>query len=209
MIWQNCSTRVTSPEEAKMTKLQSRLLALVTFVLPGIGSAQEVEDFSETIEAFRGIEAVAPFFDSAYGYAVWDRIARGGLGVGAATGRGQVYVNGQITGFSRLIDVSIGLQAGGQAYRQIIFFEDRAAYDRFTARRYEFDAQASAVAVTASAQASSGTQGSQATAGAGPGSSTATSAGYQNGLRVFTMAVGGLMYQATIAGQRYNFRPVR
>lgn len=172
------------------------------------GSAQEVEDYSETINTFRGVPQVSPYFDSAYGYAVWRRIARGGLGVGAATGRGQVYVGGRVTGFSRLVDISIGLQAGGQAYRQIIFFENEGAYNRFTRGNYEFDAQASAVAVTASAQASSGTQGSQATAGAAGSGTAAASGGYQNGMRVFTMATGGLMYQATIAGQKYNFRPV-
>jgi lipid-binding SYLF domain-containing protein len=170
--------------------------------------AQEVRDVSETIELFRAIPAVGPYFETSYGYAVWQRIARGGLGIGAATGRGQVYVGGQMTGFSRLVDVTIGLQAGGQAYRQIIFFENREAYDDFTSGNFEFDASASAVAVTASAQASAGTHGTQATAGAGNPTSGA-SGGYQNGLQVFTMAEAGLMYQATIGGQRYNFRPAR
>lgn len=193
-----------------MLKLQSRFCALVLFVLPMAGLAQDAEDYANTIDTFRGIPAVAPFFQSAYGYAVWPRIARGGLGIGAATGRGQVYVNGNVTGYSRLVDVSIGFQAGGQAYRQIIFFQNQAAYDEFTQGSFEFDAQASAVAVTASAQASSGTQGSQATAGAGGGQGAAAGAGgYQNGMRVFTLAIGGLMYQAAIAGQRYNFRPAR
>lgn len=184
------------------------IVAAFLLTISSAPMAQEVRDFSETIELFRGIPAVAPYFESSYGFAVWQRIARGGLGVGAATGRGQVYVNGQVTGFSRLVDVTIGLQAGGQAYRQIIFFENRAAYDNFTGGNFEFDAQASAVAVTASAQASAGTQGTQATAGAGNPSSAAAG-GYQKGLQVFTIAEAGLMYQATIGGQRYNFRAVR
>ena len=75
-------------------------------------------------------------------------------------------------------------------------------------RNFEFSAQAAAVAVTASAQATAGTQGSQATAGAGAPATVAAAGGYQNGLRVFTMASGGLMYQATIAGQKYGFRPI-
>lgn len=182
-------------------------VALLTLAA-GASVAQQVRDVSETVELFRGIDEVAPYFDSAYGYAVWNRIARGGLGIGAATGRGQVYVNGQFMGFSRLVDVTIGIQAGGQAYRQIIFFENQAAYDDFTSGNFEFDATASAVAVTASAQASAGTQGSQATAGAG-NPARATSGGYQGGLQVFTMAEGGLMYQATIGGQKYNFRTAR
>lgn len=188
-------------------KFRLGIVALLLLAASNASMAQKVEDFSETIALFRGIPEVQPYFESAYGYAVWRRIARGGLGIGAATGRGQVYVNGQVTGFSRLVDVTIGLQAGGQAYRQIIFFQNQAAYNEFTEGNFEFDATASAVAVTASAQASAGTQGTQATAGAGKPASAA-GGGYQNGLQVFTMAEGGLMYQATIGGQKYNFRPV-
>lgn len=170
--------------------------------------AQQVEDFSGAIEMFRQVPEVGPYFDTAYGFAVWNRIAKGGLGIGAATGRGQIYVNGQVTGFSRLLDVSIGLQAGGQAYRQVIFFEDRLAYDEFTLGNFEFDASASAVAVTASVQTSSGTQGSQATVGASGAGRALANGTYQNGVRVFTMAIGGLMAQVAIAGQKYNFRAV-
>jgi lipid-binding SYLF domain-containing protein len=190
-----------------MFRFKAGLFAALLLSVAGGASAQRIEDFSSTIEAFRSVERVQPYFESSYGYAIWDRIARGGLGIGAATGRGQVYVNGQITGFSRLIDVTIGFQAGGQAYSQVIFFEDRAAYDRFTQGTFEFDAQASAVAVTAGARASTGTQSNQASASAGSPATGAVS-GYYNGLQVFTMTVAGLMYQATIGGQRYNFRPV-
>jgi lipid-binding SYLF domain-containing protein len=171
--------------------------------------SQQVQDFSPTIEMFRGIPQVGSYFDTAYGYAVWRTIGRGGIGIGGATGRGQVYVGGQVTGFSRLIDISIGFQLGGQAYSQVIFFEDERAYNEFTQGNFEFDAQASAVAVTASAQASSGTQGAQATAGASGAGSAVAGGNYQNGMRIFTMATGGLMYQATIAGQKYSFTPVQ
>jgi lipid-binding SYLF domain-containing protein len=191
--------------EVLIMKTRLGIATVLLTLVSSVSNAQQVRDVSETLEMFRGIPEVAPYFDSAYGYAVWRRIARGGLGIGAATGRGQVYVNGQFMGFSRLVDVTIGIQAGGQAYRQIIFFQNKAAYDEFTGGNFEFDASASAVAVTASAQASAGTQGAQATAGAGnPG--RAAGGGYQNGLQVFTMAEGGLMYQATIGGQKYNFR---
>jgi hypothetical protein len=190
--------------------ISRRRLLVATMLMTMSGSAlpQEVQDFSETINMFRQIPQVAPYFDSSYGFAVWRTIGRGGIGIGGATGLGQVYVNGQVTGFSRLVDVSIGFQLGGQAYRQIIFFENQAAYDDFTSGNFEFDAQASAVAVTASAQASSGTQGSTATAGASGTGTAVAGGGYQYGMRIFTIATGGLMYQATIAGQSYNFRPV-
>ena len=185
------------------------LLAAALLATSPVAMSQEVQDFSQTIQEFRQIPQVTPYFESAYGYAVWRTIGRGGIGIGGATGRGQVYVNGQVTGFSRLIDISIGFQLGGQAYRQIIFFENQTAYDSFTQGNFEFDASASAVAVTASAQASSGTAaGSQATAGASGTGQAAAAGAYQNGMRIFTMATGGLMYQATIAGQKYSFRPV-
>lgn len=184
------------------------LFAVLLIAFAPVTWSQEVQDFSETINTFREIPQVAPYFDSAYGYAVWRTIGRGGIGIGGATGRGQVYVGGNVTGFSRLIDISIGFQFGGQAYRQIIFFQNQAAYDSFTQGNFEFDAQASAVAVTASAQASSGTQGSQASAGATGEGAAAADGSYQAGMRIFTLATGGLMYQATIAGQKYTFNPV-
>ena len=185
------------------------MLSVLTLLtgFAAVAQAQRVRDVSETVELFRGIPQVAPYFDSAYGYAIWPRIARGGLGIGASRGRGQVYVGGQLTGFSTHTEVSIGLQAGGQAYRQIIFFQNAAAYDRFTRDSFEFDASAQAVAVTASAEAGAGTTGARATAGAG-GPNTAAGGGYTSGMQIFTMSEGGLMYKATIAGQRYNFEAV-
>jgi hypothetical protein len=189
-------------------KFRSGLLASMLCLLMNAAFSQEIEDLSAVINEFRSIPAVAPYFDSAYGYAVWPNIARGGFGVGGATGRGQIYRGGEVTGFSRLIDVTVGFQLGGQAYRQVIFFENEAAYIEFTSGNFEFDATASAVAVTASAQASASTQSSQATAGTSGLAGTAAGAGYFRGLQVFTMALGGLMYQATIGGQKYNFTPV-
>ena len=192
-----------------MRILHTRTLALAAILLATTALAQKVRDFSDAIDAFKAVPAVQPFFDNSYGYVVWRRIARGGFGIGGATGRGQVYIDGEVTGFSRLFDVSVGFQLGGQVYRQIIFFESKVAYEDFTDGGFEFDAQAAAIAVTASAQASSGTQGSQAAVGAATTSELAAASAYHNGTRVFTMARGGLMYQVTIAGQRYNFRPLR
>ena len=188
-------------------RFHTALLAAAVLATSNMALAQDVEDYSETLALFRGIPQVAPYFESAYGYAVWERIGRGGLGIGGATGRGQVYVDGKVTGFSRVSDITFGAQAGGQTYRQVIFFENKAAYDKFVGGKFEFDASASAVAVTASAQASAGTTGTSATAGAGNPNSGA-GAGYQGGLQTFTMAEGGLMYAATIGGQKYNFKAV-
>jgi len=185
-------------------RLRAVLIAAALLASSSLALAQKPEEVAKTIEMFKGIPTVAPYFANAYGYAVWPRIGRGGLGIGGATGKGAVYQGGKVTGSSRLMDITIGAQAGGQAYRQVIFFENKAAYDKFTGGKFEFDASASAVAVTASANASAGTQGASSAAGTG-NPNTGAAKGYVNGMQTFTMAEGGLMYAATIGGQRYNF----
>jgi lipid-binding SYLF domain-containing protein len=184
------------------------MIAAAVLATSNMAQAQKVEDQTETINLFKGIPQVAPYFANAYGYAVWDRIGRGGLGIGGARGRGQVYQGGKVTGFSTLTDITFGAQAGGQAYRQVIFFQNKDAYDKFVGGKFEFEASASAVAVTASAQASAGTQGASSSAGAGS-PNTGAAVGYVGGMQTFTMAEGGLMYAATIGGQRYNFKAVQ
>ena len=109
--------------------------------------AKEVKDYSATIAEFKKIPVVAAFFESAHGYAVFPTVGKGGLGVGGSHGKGQVYRGGKAIGFTSTSDVSIGLQAGGQAYSQIIFFQDAASLDKFTSGNFEFAASASAIAV--------------------------------------------------------------
>ena len=113
-----------------------------------------------------------------------------------------------MVGFTSLSDISIGLQAGGQAYSQMVFFEDERAYTDFASGNFEFDAKAEAIAITASAGASAGSEG--AGAGASTGGSGGSQAGtsYYKGMLVFVIGKGGLMYQAAIAGQKYSFNPV-
>ena len=103
--------------------------------------------------------------------------------------------------------VSVGLQAGGQAFSQIIFFEDQHAFEEFTSGNFEFGAAAGAVAITASAGASAGTGGTSA--GASGGKNDAKTVGqFHKGMAVFTVAKGGLMYEATIAGQKFKYKPL-
>ena len=103
-----------------------------------------------------------------------------------------------------MTQLTIGLQLGGQAYSQIIFFEDKRAFDEFTSGNFEFGAQATAVAITAGASAQAGTSGT--TAGAsGTQSHADTAGGYHNGMAVFTVAKGGLMYEASIGGQKFSY----
>ena len=105
-----------------------------------------------------------------------------------------------------MTQVSIGFQLGGQAYSQMIFFEDKRAFDEFTSGNFEFGAQASAVAITAGAQAAATTTGSSA--GASGGQKDAKAYGsYYKGMAVFTVAKGGLMYEASISGQKFSYTP--
>lgn len=183
------------------------VLMLLGMCLGGTSPAFADDSYSKTIDVFKASPVSAKFFDSAYGYAVFPTIGKGGVGVGGAHGKGQVYRANTVTGTASMTQLTVGLQFGGQAYSQVIFFENEDAYNRFTSGKFEFGAQASAVAITASAQAQTGT------GGAGAGASTGENAGaqsaqYQNGMAVFTYAKGGLMYEASLGGQKFKFKPL-
>lgn len=127
-------------------------------------------------------------FDNASGYVIFPNVGKGGIGVGGAAGNGTVYEKNKVVGMAKLSQVSIGFQAGGQAYREVIFFESNEGLDRFKESKFEFSAQASAVAVTAGASGN---------------------AKYTNGVMVFTMQKGGLMYEASIGGQKFKFDKIK
>ncbi|HXV77573.1 MAG TPA: YSC84-related protein [Candidatus Polarisedimenticolaceae bacterium] len=183
-------------------------LGALVVALPATAKDKEVKDYSKTIDDFKKIPDVAKFFESAHGYAVFPSIGKGGLGIGGSHGKGQVYRAGQVIGFTSTSDVSIGLQAGGQAYSQIIFFQNEEALSQFTGGNFEFGASAEAIAVQAKAEAGASTEGSSASASGSKTADQATAgAEYQNGMAIFTMAKGGLMYAATIAGQKYTYKP--
>lgn len=187
-------------------KLLSTLFALLFATT--LTFASESEDYSSTIEVFAASPEAQKYFKKAYGYAVFPTVGKGGLGIGAAHGKGQVYRGGEVTGKTSLTHISIGLQAGGQAFSEIIFFEDERAYDDFTKGSFEFDATASAVAITAGAQAQAGTAGTSAGASSGPRSGAQAPANYTKGMAIFVHAKGGLMYEAAIGGQKFSFTPL-
>jgi len=184
------------------------VLLIMMIVASNFSSLAYADKFTDTIEVYKKSEVVQPFFNSAYGYAVFPTIGKGGIGIGGAYGTGQVYQGGKVTGTASLVKVSVGWQWGGQAFSQIIFFQDKRAYDDFTSGNFEFDATASAVAITAGAQAKAGTEGSTAGASAGPATGKqAKKASYQKGMAVFIHTKGGLMYEASIGGQKFTFKP--
>lgn len=173
-----------------------------------ISVAAEVEDYSGTINVYKQSPQVMPYFEKAYGYAVFPSVGKGGLVVGGAYGRGQVYRAGNVTGITKLIKASVGLQAGGQVFSQVIFFQDKRAYDEFTSGEFAFDAEASAVAITAGAQAQTGSTGATAGASAGPRTGAHADVSFRKGMAVFVQAKGGLMFEAAVAGQKFSFEPL-
>ena len=165
------------------------------------------DNYSDTIALFKNAGESAAFFDNSYGYAVFPTIGKGGLVVGGAHGEGRVYERGKYVGDSSMTQVTVGMQAGGQAYSQIVFFEDQRALNEFTTGKFEFGADVGAVAITASASARAGTTG--AGAGASAGKKDATTTGkYRKGMAVFTIVKGGAMYEASVGGQKFKYKPL-
>jgi lipid-binding SYLF domain-containing protein len=128
-------------------------------------------------------DKIGKYFNSAYGYAVFPSIGKGGLGVGGATGNGTIYKGGAVVGDCKMTQVTVGFQAGGQSYSEVIFFQNAEAFNRFTGDKFEFSAQASAVAITEGGS---------------------VDVDYRDGILIFTHAKGGLMYEASVGGQKFK-----
>jgi len=173
----------------------------------GISNFAQAAGYTETIDVFKKAGASAGFFKTAYAYAVFPTVGEGGFIVGAAVGKGRVYVHHRLVGDTTMTQLSAGFQAGGKAYSEIIFFHDKAALEQFESGSFQFAAGASATAITASAGASVGTTGATANASGTVNNATTGALGYTNGMAVFTIAKGGLMYAATLAGQKYSYKP--
>jgi len=160
--------------------------------------------YSAATKVFQDAGESGYFFGNSYGYALFPSIGKGGVGVGGAYGKGRVYAGGKWIGDTSMAQLSIGWQLGAQVYSQIIFFEDKRAFDEFTGGNFEFSADASAVAITAGVSGSAKTTGSAA--GASGGSLNAATVGaYYKGMATFTVAKGGLMYEAVLAGQKFKY----
>lgn len=145
-------------------------------------------EVDETIRMFRESDpGIADWFRDAYGYAILPDVGKGGIGIGAAAGKGEVVEQGKLIGMTKMSQVTVGLQLGGQTYREVVFFEDETALRNFKSSEAKLSAQASAVAITSGASAD---------------------AEYENGVAIFTMARGGLMFEASVGGQTFKFTPI-
>jgi lipid-binding SYLF domain-containing protein len=161
----------------------------LTLTAPAQNSSRDkkvIADAKEAKAAFVNTDGLMKnLFSNAYGYAIFPNVGKGGIGIGGAAGNGAVYQGGTLVGMAKMTQLTIGFQWGGQAYREVIFFETKEDLDRFKENKVEFSAQASAVAATAGASAN---------------------AKYKEGVMIFTQTKGGLMYEASVGGQKFNFR---
>ena len=187
-----------------MLKRLLSILALVSLVLPLSGAW--ADDYTDTIKLFKNAGESGKLLDTAYGYAVFPTIGKAGVAVGGAYGKGRVYKQGKYIGDTAMTQVTVGLQLGAEAYSEMILFEDERALDEFTKGNFEFGANAQAIAITASAGAQAGTTGTSAGASAGK-KDAKTVGGYTKGMAIFTVAKGGLMYEASVGGQKFTYTP--
>jgi lipid-binding SYLF domain-containing protein len=169
------------------------ITALTAVMIAGLACtaarAESLTKKCETAKAefLKSDDSLKAVFDKATGYVIFPSVAKGALGIGAAKGKGELFEKGKdkASGEAKLTQVTIGFQAGGQAYAELIFFDDQTALDNFKKGNFEFSAQASAVAVTAGAGAN---------------------AKYEKGIMILTMAKGGLMYEASVGGQKFKYK---
>ena len=175
---------------------------LALFAAPALAGSD-----ADTVALFKGAGRSSEYFNSAYGYAIFPNIGKAGFIIGGARGEGHVYEGGERVGETTMNQLSVGFQLGGTDYAEIIFFKNKSSFDDFTSGNFEFDANAQVTAVTASAGASAGTNGAGAGASGGE-HDAATGGGYYKGMAVFTITRGGLMYEASLAGQKFSYTPI-
>jgi lipid-binding SYLF domain-containing protein len=184
--------KVTNMKKHLVDFVFKSLMVLTFFSILTPASAQTdskdkklVEDSKEGIKDFKHTDPdMSKLFSGAYGYVIFPNVGKGAIGVGGASGGGTVFEKGAIVGKAQMTQVTVGFQFGGQAYREIIFFEDKATLDKFKDNKIEFSAQVSAVAAKSGASAN---------------------AKYASGIVIFTQQKGGLMYEASVGGQKFKY----
>lgn len=169
----------------------STLFLAIGFVSVSSCTAAETDDLTTNVQAAVDVfkksdTGLSKFFDSAEGYVVFPSVSKGAIGIGGAYGKGQVFEKGKLIGEASLSQATIGFQLGGQVYSEVIFFEGKDNLESFKKSEFAFSAQVSAVAAAEGA---------------------AANAKYQNGVAVFTIAKGGLMFEASVGGQKFKFTP--
>ncbi len=181
------------------------LTAAATLLFVGALPAQ-ADEYSNALANFKQAGQSASFFHTAYAYVLFPDVGEGAFIVGGQGGKGRVYQGGHFIGTSIMGGLSVGFQAGGKIYSEVIFFQDQRALEEFQSGNFEFSAGTSATAATAQLGASAGSNGVQANASTTD--QNATTAGvYEHGTAVFTIAKGGLMFAANVGGQKFSYTP--
>ncbi|MCW5658978.1 MAG: hypothetical protein KIT60_14845 [Burkholderiaceae bacterium] len=183
------------------------LLLAAPLLLAAAPAPAHADEYDDAIALFKNASQSKSYFSRSHAYAVFPTVGKGGIVVGGAYGKGRVYEQGRLIGEATLTQLSVGAQLGGQAFSEIIFFKDARALDEFTRGGFELGAEASAVAITAGATAEAGTAGTTASKSVGPGTAE-LAGGYRDGMAIFTIVKGGLMYEAAVRGQKFDFKPV-
>ncbi|MBA4745073.1 MAG: lipid-binding SYLF domain-containing protein [Muricauda sp.] len=170
-----------------------KTFALATFLLIiSVASAQNKKDkkiMKDAQKAKTTLLETSPslehFFDNSAGYVIFPNVGKGGFIIGGASGNGVVYENGDAVGMADLKKLNIGLQAGGQAIIEVIFFETDVDLQRFKTEKFQFAAETSAVALK---------------------SGIAFNAKYKDGVAVFALPKAGLMADASVGGQKFSYK---
>jgi lipid-binding SYLF domain-containing protein len=188
-----------------MKTIKGTLLVLAAMLLAA-GPAL-ADKYSDTVSLFKNAGQSAEFFGKSYGYAVFPTIGKAGLGIGGAHGEGRVYAQGKYVGDTKMTQLSIGFQAGAEGFSEMIFFQDKRSFDEFTSGNFEFGANVSAVVITAAASGTATTTGSTATASGGK-KDAKTAGKFEKGTAIFVISKGGLMYEASVSGQKFSYKPL-
>ncbi|MEM0933384.1 MAG: lipid-binding SYLF domain-containing protein [Bacteroidota bacterium] len=175
----------------KTLKFMVLVLMISSFALDGYAQSQKdrkiINDAKEAkktlLKADIGLEE---FFENSAGYVLFPNVGKGGFIIGGASGNGVVYEGGTLVGMANLKKLNVGLQAGGQAIIEVIFFETPVDLERFTEGKFQFAAEASAVAIK---------------------SGIAANAQYKDGVAVFALPKAGLMADASVGGQKFGYKP--
>lgn len=177
---------------------------LVTLLLSLVYSCAWADQYADTKKMFEDA-GLRDMFKSAFGYAIFPTIGKGGFVVGGAYGEGRVYQQGEYIGDATMTQATIGFQLGGSGFSQVILFQDKRAFIKFIRGPFEFGAEAQATALTAAVRVSANTGGSSATASGGKNNANIESTGYNFGIATYTITLGGLMYEASVGGQKFSF----
>jgi len=170
-------------------------MILAALSIPTISIAQDqsqtriIDDSKEAKASFKKADpSMENLFRNSAGYVIFPNVGKGGAGIGGAAGKGTVYQKGMPVGTAQMVQATVGAQAGGEAYREIIFFKEQDALDRFMNNKFEFSEQASAIAVKAGA---------------------AANADYRNGVVVLSQEKAGLMVEASLGGQKFTYKALK